>query len=146
MLRRFALCAVIALPSAVAQEEPDGDPAADAPFVFDNAACQVFLAGIWLANSQQDIGTGGAQALWHVTEALVLNDTGVAELAFASGVAGDEPEETKTAGTWTAAPGDAPDRCVLALAFEEGQRQDSAVTVTAETRIQVDGQAFTRLR
>lgn len=118
----------------------------EAPFAFDNTTCPVFMAGIWLANSQQDVGRGGEQALWHVTEALVLNEGGKLELAFASGISGDEPVETKTFGAWTAAPGATENSCALTLAFEEGERRMSPVAVHAETRILVDGQAFTRIR
>lgn len=139
----LALAALLALP-ALAEEGQE--ETGDAPFVFDNAACPTFLAGIWLANSQQDIGTDGAPALWHVTEALVLNANGILELAFASGVAGEEPEETKTPGAWTAGAGAAKDRCTLDLAFEGGARRRSEVAVISETRIRVDGQPFTRIR
>lgn len=142
----LALAALLALPAA-AQDGEDGAPDTGEPvFAFDNAACPAFLTGVWLANSQQDIGKGGAQALWHVTEAMVLNETGISERAFAAGVAGDEPEETKTAGTWAAGPGAAKDRCNLAFVYEEGERQSSEVTVESQSRIQVDGQPFTRLR
>ncbi len=142
MLRCFALCAVLLATPVAAQEEAEGDAAAEAPFTLDNAACPAFLAGIWLANSQQDFGG----AIWHVTEALVLNPNGVVELAFAAGVSGDEPEETKTFGTWVAGPGSAKDRCALIIAFEEGERRIVEAAALTATQIRVDGQAFTRAR
>ncbi|MFT3810675.1 MAG: hypothetical protein QM698_12215 [Micropepsaceae bacterium] len=140
------LFALAVLP-AMAQDGDDGaDVAAGAPFTFDNTACPAFLTGVWLANSQQDVAPGPDQALWHVTEAMVFNADGVLEHAFASGVAGDEPEETKTFGTWLATPGPAKDRCAVTFTFEEGERRASEVVVTAETRMSIDGQAFTRAR
>lgn len=144
MLRRFALCAVLALAPAAAQEEPDGPADTETAFVFDNTACPVFLTGIWLANSQQDVAPGPDQALWHVTEAMVFNADGTLEHAFASGISGDTPEETKTFGTWTAAPGQVKDRCNLAFVLEEGEKRSGEVAVLARTRILLDGQPFTR--
>lgn len=144
MLRRSALIAALLVAPAAAQEEPDGTAGAEPPFIFDNATCPGFLTGIWLANSQQDVAPGPDQALWHVTEALVLNESGVLERAFAAGISGDEPEETKTFGTWATGAGSAADRCTLSFVFEEGQRQMGEVVVLTRTRILVDGQAFTR--
>ena len=82
----------------------------------------------------------------HVTEALVFNPDGRIEQAFAAGTAGEEPQETKTFGAWTAGPGRAKDRCALSLVFEEGERRDVEVAALAATRILVDGQPFTRAR
>ena len=146
MLRRVTLIAVMLLATAAAQDEPDGEPEPDTPFKLDNTACPTFLTGIWLANSQQDVAPGPDQALWHVTAALVLNPDGKVEQAFAAGVAGDEPEETKTFGTWLAGPGSAKDRCTLAIVFEEGEQRTAEVTATTGTRILIDGQAFPRAR
>ena len=145
MLRRAALAVLAALampPVALAEEDGPDEAAPDAPFTLDNAACPAFLTGIWLANSQQDFGG----ALWHVTEALVFNPDGRIEQAFAAGTAGEEPQETKTFGAWTAGPGTAKDRCALSLVFEEGERRDVEVAALAATRILVDGQPFTRAR
>lgn len=147
MRARFIFAAVLCLTPACAQgAEESAEGAAETAFTFDNTACPAFLTGVWLANSQQDVAPGPDQALWHVTEAMVFNADGVLEHAFASGVAGDEPEETKTFGTWTAAPGPMKDRCAVNFTFEEGERRTSEVVVTAETRIAIDGQAFTRAR
>jgi hypothetical protein len=144
MLRHLALLALLAVPLAHAEEDgPDSTPA-EPPFTFDNTVCPAFLTGIWLANSQQDVAPGPDQALWHVTEALVLNEGGVLEQAFASGISGDEPEETKTFGVWTAGPGSAADRCAFAFTFEEGARMAGEVKVLTRARILVDGQAFAR--
>ena len=139
------LLALAGLP-AYAQDGEDGVDAAVPAFTFDNASCPIFLTGIWLANSQQDVAPGPEQALWHVTEAIVFNADSVLEHAFASGVAGEEPEETKTFGTWAAGPGAAKDRCTLAIVFEEGEKRASEVVVSAANRVMIDGQPFTRAR
>lgn len=146
MLRCFALCAALFVTPVTAQEGAEGDVIVDPPFTLDNSACPAFLTGIWLATSQQDVAPGPGEALWSVTEAMVFNAGGMLEHAFASGVAGDEPEETKTFGTWTAGPGAAPDRCALSLVFEEGETRAGEVVVTGQTGITIDGQAFTRIR
>ena len=145
MLRRAALAVLAALampPVALAEEDGPDETAPDAPFTLDNAACSAFLTGIWLANSQQDFGG----ALWHVTEALVFNPDGRLEQAFAAGTAGEDPEETKTFGAWTAGPGGAADRCAVTIVFEEGETRALEVAALTGTRILVDGQAFTRAR
>ncbi len=147
MRARFVLAALVCLMPAMAQDGEEGiDTGPETAFTFDNTACPAFLSGVWLANSQQDVAPGPDQALWHVTEAMVFNADGVLEHAFASGVAGVEPEETKTFGTWAAAAGPAKDRCAVSFTFEEGERRMSEVVVNAETRIAIDGQAFTRAR
>lgn len=144
MLRCFALLAVLIMPLAQAEEDGPETTPAEAGFVFDNATCPAFLTGIWLANSQQDVAPGADQAIWHVTQAMVFNADGTLERAFASGVAGDDPEETKTYGTWQAGPGPEKDRCALSLTYEEGQSEADGVTVLTRTRILLGGQPFTR--
>lgn len=142
MLRRAVLAALLLFPAALAAEEEPNAAAPDAPFTLDNSACPAFLTGIWLANSQQDLGG----ALWHVTEALVFNPDGRIEQAFAAGTAGDDPEETKTFGTWTAGPGATSDRCAVTLIFEEGETRSVDVAALTGTRVLIEGQAFTRAR
>ena len=145
-MRAVVLCALMLAAPAAAQDGDDSAAPVEAAFTFDNTTCPAFLTGVWLANSQQDVAPGPDQALWHVTEAIVFNADGVLEHAFASGVAGDEPEETKTFGTWIASPGTTKNRCTLAITFEEGETRTSEVAVTAQTRMTIDGQAFTRAR
>lgn len=144
MRARFALALLLPLLPALAQEEPPGEAEPEPAFKLDNAACPDFLTGIWLANSQQDVAPGPDQAIWHVTEAMVFNGDGTLEHAFASGVSGDEPEETKTFGVWTAGPGRAEDRCVVSLVFEEGEQRTAEVLAVTRTSILLDGQALTR--
>lgn len=146
MRRSLVLAALL----AVAPAHAEGEVTAEAPgapaFRLDSAACPAFLSGIWLANSQQDVGRGGDPAIWHVTQALVLDASGRLEFAFAAGIAGDEPEETKTFGAWTAGPGAAAETCALTLVFEESERRTLSVTATSQTRMQAGGQSFTRAR
>lgn len=144
MRARFVLALPLLLMQALAQEEPPGEAASEPDFKLDNTACPTFMVGIWLANSQQDVAPGADQAIWHVTEAMVFNADGTLEHAFASGVSGDEPEETKTFGVWTAGPGSAPDRCAVSLSLEEGERRAAEVLALTRTSILLDGQAFTR--
>ncbi len=149
MHRRFAIAALVLTVAGAGARAQDGivlDGAEEPAFTLDTAACPNFLAGIWLATSQQDVGRGGEQALWHVTEALVLDASGVLELAFASGIAGDETEETKSYGVWAATAGARGDRCALTLSFDEGESWTLDVTASSRTRMQAGGQAFTRAR